>query len=427
MKSLIREESCIWHPFTQMKTDSLPLKVKSGRGAVLELEDGKTLIDCISSWWVTIHGHCHPKIGEAIYKQSQQLEQVIFAGFTHEPAEKLSKMLLEKLPSTLTRVFFSDNGSTAVEVALKQAYQYWINKGEKPRQSFLCFDGGYHGDTIGTMSLGARSIFTKIFDDLLFEVTSVPYPATFSNDPEVEDKEQRTLSIIDRELESKRYAAVVIEPLVQGVAGMRMCRPAFLKALEALVKKHNTLLIYDEVMTGFGRTGDWFACRKSGTAPDIICLAKGLTGGFLPLAVTVCSEEIYQAFYSDDQRKTLFHGHSYTANPLGCAAAIASMELLKENPAVFQKMEERHLAHLAPFFANPKVKDVRCCGTIVAMDLITKNSAGYLNAIGKTFRKKAEEEGLLVRPLGNAVYLMPPYCISNSQLSMIYEKLYTIL
>lgn len=423
------DENCIWYPFTQMKTDSIPLKVISGAGAVLELEDGRQLIDCVSSWWVNIHGHGHPKISAAIYEQALRLEHVIFAGFTHDPAEKIAKKLVQLLPATLKKVFFSDNGSTAVEVALKQAYQYWRNRGEEGRCSFLCFEGGYHGDTIGAMSLGSRSIFNKVFEDLLFETVTVPYPATFPQDQDVEEKERLVLVALEKELSKKPcpFAAVVIEPLVQGVGGMQMCRSEFLVKLQHLVHSYQTLLVYDEVMTGFGRTGDWFACTKSGTQPDIICLAKGLTGGFLPLAVTVCSDEIYHAFYSTDMTKTLFHGHSYTANPLGCAAAIASLELLEENESLFKGMEARHRAHLVALETHPRLENVRICGSIVAMDIVVPSGPGYLNTISHKMRTLFLEEGLLMRPLGNVLYLILPYCVTDIQLAQVYEGIKKVL
>lgn len=412
----------IWYPFTQMKIAPPPLKVVSGKGALVKLEDGRQLIDCISSWWVNLHGHGNPKISEAIYHQALQLEHIIFAGFTHEPAERLSKMLLEILPKNLSKIFFSDNGSTAVEVALKQAYQYWKNQGISGRKAFLCFEGGYHGDTVGAMSLGGRTVFNKIFDDLLFEATYVPYPATYLDDDEVEEKEKKILALIEKELAKtpQLYAAVVIEPLVQGVNGMQMCRSEFLIQLERLVKRYNTLLIYDEVMTGFGRTGDWFACVKTGTQPDIICLAKGLTGGFMPLAVTLCTEKIFEVFYSTEMQKTFFHGHSYTANPLGCAAAIASLELLKDSPSLFKDMGFRHQKFITNLRQHPKLRNMRQCGTIVAMDFVC-DQPGYLNKVGLSLRERFVEQGLLMRPLGNVIYVMPPYCITDEQLECIYS------
>ncbi|NJN48782.1 MAG: adenosylmethionine--8-amino-7-oxononanoate transaminase, partial [Alkalinema sp. RL_2_19] len=291
----------IWHPFTQAKTAPDPLKVKSAQGVWLTLEDERRVMDCISSWWVNTHGHGHPQIAEAIYRQALQMEHVIFGGFTHDPAEQFAERLVTHLPQGLSRVFFSDNGSTAVEVALKMAYQYWRNL-YQPRTTFMAFEGGYHGDTFGTMAVGSRSVFSAVFRDMLFEIEYVDFPATYIGDETIDTTEAVALEKIENELRQHpdRYAGIIIEPLVQGAGGMRMCRPSFLQGLRALCDRTNVLLIFDEVMTGFGRTGRWFASDRAKVMPDIICLSKGITGGFLPFAVTVCREQIYAAFYSDD-------------------------------------------------------------------------------------------------------------------------------
>ncbi len=418
----------IWYPFTQAKTSPQPLKVISASGIWLELEDKSKIMDCISSWWVNIHGHSHPKIAEAIYRQAQELEQVIFAGFTHQPAENLAEKLVKKLPEGLSRVFFSDNGSTAVEVALKMAYQYWVNLSQQ-RQKFIAFEGAYHGDTFGAMSVGSRSLFSQVFSDMLFEVDFLPYPETYINDSDVEEKEQKVLTSLKEKLEQnpQDYAGIIIEPLVQGAGGMRMCRVEFLRKLQKLVKQFDTLLIFDEVMTGFGRTGEWFSCIKSQVTPDIICLSKGITGGFLPLSVTICSEKIYDTFYSDDPIKTLYHGHSYTANPLGCAAALASLELMVENQPKFSSMEAKHLQFLEILKDNSKIEKLRVTGTIAAMNIVNKQESGYLNQVGLVIKQKALEKGLLLRPLGNVLYIMPPYCITDEELSEVYDGIYEIL
>ncbi|GAB4134859.1 MAG: adenosylmethionine--8-amino-7-oxononanoate transaminase [Cyanobacteria bacterium J069] len=418
----------IWYPFTQAKTALEPLKVKSAQGIWLELEDGHKIMDCISSWWVNTHGHAHPKIAEAIYQQAQQLEQVIFAGFTHEPAEQLAEKLITQLGAPFNRVFFSDNGSTAVEVALKMAYQYWVNQGQE-RTTFLAFEGAYHGDTFGAMSVGSRSIFSAVFSNLLFDVEFVPFPATYWGDATVEETEANVLGVIQKTLEEKsdRIAGIIIEPLVQGAGGMQMCRPKFLQKLRAIAQSFNTLLIFDEVMTGFGRTGDWFAYKKVQASPDIICLSKGITGGFLPFAVTVCSEAIYDAFYDDAPLKTLYHGHSYTANPLGCAAALAGLELMAENEPKFRSMEAKHTEHLTRFKDHPGVEKLRVTGTIAAMDLVTSEQAGYLNHIAPEIRQRAIAKGLLLRPLGNVLYILPPYCITDEELAQVYAGIEQIL
>jgi adenosylmethionine-8-amino-7-oxononanoate aminotransferase len=419
----------LWFPYTQAKTAPAPLKVRSGSGLWLELEDGRKIADCISSWWVNLHGHSHPDIARAIAVQAECLEQVIFAGFTHAPAEELATKLVAKLPQNLNRVFFSDNGSTAVEVALKMAYQYWVNQ-QQPRRTFIAFEGGYHGDTFGTMSIAERSLFSGVFKDLLFDVDLCEYPDTYIDDPTILDREATCLAQIEAKLTNnpERYAGMIVEPLVQGAGGMRMCRPEFLQQLRQLSDRFGTLLIFDEVMTGFGRTGANFACDRARVSPDLICLSKGITGGFLPLSVTIATEEIYRAFYSEDPLKTFYHGHSYTANPLACASALASLELLAKNESIFTKMEASHRQSLSTLQAKyPSLTRVRVTGTIAAMDIKNTEETGYLNRIGMEIRHHAIECGLLLRPLGNVLYLMPPYCITESDLAWIYEQLDRVL
>lgn len=416
----------IWYPFTQAKTAPLPLKVKSAHGVWLELDQGQRIIDCISSWWVNVHGHAHPAIAQAIYDQAKQLEHVIFAGFTHDPAEELASRLVQQLPSSLQRVFFSDNGSTAVEVALKMAYQFWRNQAEE-RRTFIAFEGAYHGDTVGAMSVGARSLFSDVFSELLFEVHHVPFPDTFWGDEQIDEKEAQAIAVLEKQLADNPVAAVIIEPLVQGAGGMRMCRPSFLQQVETVVRQSGTLLIFDEVMTGFGRTGDWFACRRAAVSPDIICLSKGLTGGFLPLAVTVCTEAIYDAFYSDNPLHTFYHGHSYTANPLGCAAAIAGLELMHQHEPLFRGMEAKHIRYLEELQEHPSVEKLRVTGTIAAFDLVTSEQPGYLNRISPVIRERAIAHGLLLRPIGNILYILPPYCITDDELEQVYQGIQHIL
>lgn len=421
-------DSPIWRPFTQMKTAPHPPKVIKGEGIWLELADGRRIMDCISSWWVTIHGHAHPALAEALYEQANKLEQVIFAGFTHEPAEQLAQKLLTHLPTSLTRIFFSDNGSTAVEVALKMAYQYWQNQGETKRTRFIGFAGGYHGDTIGAMSLGQSSTWWQTFQPLLFETDIVPFPATFDGDDNVAEKEAETLDKIKFLLSQESHAGIVIEPLVQGAAGMRICRPQFLQALQKLASEFGVLLIYDEVMTGFGRTGELFACLKSATSPDILCLSKGLSGGCLPLAVTLATEAIYQIFYSDDATKAFYHGHSYTGNPLACATALASLKLLEQPQQTFRVMESWHRRYLQQYLqGHPKVEQIRTCGTIAALEVITPESDSYFNTIAPQLKSQFLEAGFLLRPLGNTLYLMPPYCITSDELESIYQVISSVL
>ncbi|NGP76244.1 adenosylmethionine--8-amino-7-oxononanoate transaminase [Balneolaceae bacterium YR4-1] len=418
----------IWYPFTIIEDAPEPIKVQKGDGLWLELEDGRRIMDCISSWWVNLHGHAHPQIAKAIADQASKLEQVIFANFSHDPAEKLAEKVTQKLPGTLNRMFFSDDGSTAVEVAMKMAYQYWRNIGQE-RKTFICFEGAYHGDTFGAMSAGERSVFTEVFKDLLFDVEFVPYPATWIGDPDRTEKESKVIEKVEELLKEnpEKYAGIMIEPLVQGAGGMNMCSKEFLQELHWVNRQFNTLLIFDEVMTGFGRTGDWFACKRAQVEPDIICLAKGLTGGFLPLSVTVCSDRIYEAFNSSDPIKTFWHGHSYTANPIGCAAALASYDLMVENESIFSNMEEWHLGHLEKLKNHPKLKKLRVCGTIAAMDISAEGEEGYLNPIANHIKEQCVDKGLLLRPLGNVLYLMPPYCTTKKQLAQMYEGIVSLI
>lgn len=409
----------LWPPFTQIASAPLPQRVVAGEGALLLREKGIPLIDAISSWWVTLHGHGHPVMAKAIADQAASLEQVIFADFTHEPAERLGERLSRI--TGLDRLFFSDNGSTAVEVALKIACQWWVNRGE-PRHQIVAFDGAYHGDTFGAMAVGERNLFSEPFENKLFPVARCPWPATWWNDPEVDAKEQAALAVLETTLQQPT-AAVILEPLLQGAGGMAMVRGSFLRQVEALVRQSGALLIADEVLTGFGRCGDWFACKRAGIEPDLMALSKGLTGGCLPMGVTMASERIFQGFIGQDPSLTLWHGHSFTANPLGCAAANASLNLLEANPTAFQDFEARHRPHLERLQGHSKVSRCRLLGTVAAFDLAVDGTAGYLNPAGPTVKKLAMAHGVFLRPLGQVVYLLPPLCISDEQLQRCYEAI----
>lgn len=416
----------VWHPFTQAKTAPDSVLIRSGKGAVVYGADGKEYLDLVSSWWVNLHGHAHPYIADAIAEQAHKLEQVIFAGLTHEPAVRLAQRLTSLLPDDLNRVFYSDDGSTAVEVALKLALQYWRNLGRPERRRYLAFEGGYHGDTVGAMSVGVSSGFYAPFEDLLFEVDVLPFPETWEGDAAVAEKEDRCLSALEAYIDRRgdETAATIIEPLVQGVGGMRMCRAEFLQALVQKLRAAGVLVIFDEVMTGFGRTGDLFACLKAGVTPDLICLSKGLTAGFLPLAATVCRDPIYEAFLDTGFDKAFAHGHSFTANPLGCAAGLASLDLLmkEETRARIAAIEARHRKHMARLAHHPKVTRPRVTGTIAALNVEVEDS-GYAAAIGPRLKAFFLENGLLLRPLGEVIYFLPPYCISDSQLDRSYDTL----
>jgi adenosylmethionine-8-amino-7-oxononanoate aminotransferase len=412
----------LWHPTTQVAVAPEPLRVVSARGCLLELDDGRQLIDAISSWWVTLHGHSEPSIAAAIGRQALQLEQVIFANFSHPPAETLATRL--SALTGLERLFFSDNGSTAVEVALKIAWQWWRNQGSERRQ-LIAFEGAYHGDTFGAMALGDRSLFTAPYDELLCDVARIPWPHTHWGDGDVEQREAAALEQLEQALRTPT-AALILEPLIQGASGMRLVRPSFLRAVAERVQASGALLIADEVMTGFGRTGALFACQRAGIQPDLMALSKGLTGGFLPMGVTMARERLYQGFISDTPSHTFFHGHSFTANPLGCAAALASLDLLQHNPERYQQFEARHRPALEQLSNHPRVKQVRCLGTMAAFEL-EAGATSYLNPVGRKIQRLCLEQGVFLRPLGNVVYLLPPLRISDSQLERCYAALGTAL
>ena len=412
----------LWHPTTQVAVAPEPLRVVSARGCLLELDDGRQLIDAISSWWVTLHGHSEPSIAAAIGRQALQLEQVIFANFSHPPAETMATRL--SALTGLERLFFSDNGSTAVEVALKIAWQWWRNQGSERRQ-LIAFEGAYHGDTFGAMALGDRSLFTAPYDELLFNVARIPWPHTHWGDGDVEQREAAALEQLEQALRTPT-AALILEPLIQGASGMRLVRPSFLRAVAERVQASGALLIADEVMTGFGRTGALFACQRAGIQPDLMALSKGLTGGFLPMGVTMARERLYQGFISDTPSHTFFHGHSFTANPLGCAAALASLDLLQHNPERYQQFEARHRPALEQLSNHPRVKQVRCLGTMAAFEL-EAGATSYLNPVGRKIQRLCLEQGVFLRPLGNVVYLLPPLRISDSQLERCYAALGTAL
>jgi adenosylmethionine-8-amino-7-oxononanoate aminotransferase len=395
-----------------------PLRVVSARGCLLELDDGRQLIDAISSWWVTLHGHSEPSIAAAIGRQALQLEQVIFANFSHPPAETLATRL--SALTGLERLFFSDNGSTAVEVALKIAWQWWRNQGSERRQ-LIAFEGAYHGDTFGAMALGDRSLFTAPYDELLCDVARIPWPHTHWGDGDVEQREAAALEQLEQALRTPT-AALIVEPLIQGASGMRLVRPSFLRAVAERVQASGALLIADEVMTGFGRTGALFSCQRAGIQPDLMALSKGLTGGFLPMGVTMARERLYQGFISDTPAHTFFHGHSFTANPLGCAAALASLDLLQHNPERYQQFEARHRPALEQLSNHPRVKQVRCLGTMAAFEL-EAGATSYLNPVGRQIQRLCLEQGVFLRPLGNVVYLLPPLTISEPQLQRCYDAL----
>lgn len=415
MPFLAADVSPIWHPFTQHATAGPMIEIERGEGAVLITSDGRRIIDAISSWWVNAHGHAHPKIAAAVAEQAAKLEQVIFAGFTHPAAEHLARKLLALAPRPLEFAFFSDSGSTAVEVGVKMAVGYWHNLGH-PRHRVVAFDEGYHGDTFGAMSVGARGVFTAPYRPMLFEVDFLPYPAP--------GREQQTIDAFAQLLRSAGddIAALILEPLVLGAGGMLMYPPWVLKELHALCRRHGVLLIADEVMTGFGRTGSLFACEQADVVPDVMCLSKGITGGFLPMGMTLATRQIYEAFWSEDRGRMFFHSSSYTGNPIACAAALANLEIWETEPVLdrIAMIAAHHTERLCAYRDRDDVHDVRQCGTIAAFT-VAASGAGYLSELAPRLYRFFLSRGVLLRPIGNVVYLLPPYCISKQELDGIYD------
>ena len=407
--------SPIWHPFTQHGLgEPIPL-VTHAEGAILYTDDGRRIVDGISSWWVTTHGHCHPRIMAAIAEQTAKLDQIIFAGWTHEPAETLARGLTAIMPPSLTRVFFSDSGSTSVEVALKMALGYWANRGCS-RHRILVMQHSYHGDTIGAMSVGARGAFNASYVPLLFDVGTVPFPAA--------GDEQATLDALEAAC-GARPAALIVEPLILGAGGMLIYSARVLAEMRAICARYDVLFIADEVMTGWGRTGTLLACEQAGIVPDILCVSKGLTGGAVPLAVTMATEAIFEAHLSHDRARMFFHSSSYTANPIACAAANANLAIWREEPVLerIADLAARQRDRLATLAGLPNVLQARRLGTITAIDFRDPAESGYLSPLGPRLLAHFQKRDLLVRPLGNTVYLMPPYCITDADLDSLYESI----
>lgn len=422
MNLIERDKKVIWHPFTQQKNMLPPIPIIKGKNSILFDENENKYIDAISSWWVTLHGHSNTYIAEKLYQQALQLEQVIFAGFTHEPAIALAEKLLAILPGDFSKIFYSDNGSTSTEVALKMAIQYWWNKhsSSTTRNKILAFKNSYHGDTFGAMSVSDRSIFTLAFHNLLFEVIFIDTP-TKNNIEEIQLTIQQ---------HANEIAAFIYEPLVQGAGGIKMYDAELLNYILSTVKEHNIICIADEVMTGFGRTGKLFASEYIKIKPDIICLSKGLTGGTMALGVTACTTDIYNAYVTDDKLKTFFHGHSFTANPLACTAALASLDLLLNEECLnkIKWITNKNILFTNTLSQNKNnaIKNIRVLGTIVAFEINSGNDE-YLNNISTTITQNAMQMGVYIRPLGNTVYIMPPYCITENELEKVYEVILNII
>lgn len=404
--------SAVWHPFTQHGLDEVIPEVIGAKGATIWTREGRTYIDAISSWWVTTHGHGHPRIMAAIRSASEHLDQIIFAGWTHAAAEELASRLVGLTNGALPRVFYSDSGSTSVEVALKMALGYWQNRGES-RSRIVTLQHGYHGDTIGGMSVGERGVYNRPYSPLLFEVGQIPFPVGTG---------QLTLDVLEAECRGGA-AALIVEPLVLGAGGMLTYSPDILAQMRAMCAHFGVLFIADEVMTGWGRTGTMLACEHARVMPDILCLSKGLTGGSLPLAVTLANAEIFDAHRSKDRARMFFHSSSYTANPIACSAAIANLDIWRDEPVLdridtLSRLQEDSLNSLPD-----NARNRRSLGTIAAFEL-GSDQDGYLSDLGPALRAFFLERNLLLRPLGNTIYVMPPYCIDAEQLSAVYEAIH---
>ncbi|GAB4185555.1 MAG: adenosylmethionine--8-amino-7-oxononanoate transaminase [Thermoflexibacter sp.] len=413
-------DSAIWHPFTPLIGHREPLLVTSAQGCYLHTSDGRKILDAISSWWVNLHGHAHPCIAEAIASQANQLEHVIFAGFTHEPAIRLANRLLQILPFNQSKVFFSDNGSTATEVAMKMAFQYFYNqKIHKPK--IIAFEGAYHGDTFGAMSVGDRCPFNAPFHPYLFEVEFIPLPN--------KENEESVFALFKTLISSGEIGAFIFEPLVQGASGMRMYSAAWLDQAIAFAQANEVICIADEVFTGFGRTGKLFASDYLSCKPDIICLSKGITGGFMPLGVTTCTAQIQSAYYSEDILKTFFHGHSYTANPLACAAANASLDLLlsEQCQSDIRRITLCHQQFIQENHHLPLVRGMRQLGTILAIEINQSGATSYFHEARNSLYYYFLDRNILLRPLGNVLYIVPPYIITDGELAWIYQELIKLL
>lgn len=427
-----RDKSYLWHPYTQMRTAPSPLPIVKAKGIYLYSEDGKKILDGISSWWVNIHGHSHPRLNQALAEQASKFEHVMFAGCTHSPAVDLAERLLALLPKNLKRVFYSDNGSTAVEVALKMAHQYWRNIGQPQRQTFVTLHNAYHGDTIGTMSVSEDSVFTRAFEPFLFPVLRAHSPYCYRCPLSLDRStcQIECLNSLEEHLNMHRdeVAGVLVEPMLQAAGGMVIWPSEFLAGVRALCDKYDTLLIADEVLTGFGRTGRMFACEHAQIEPDILCLSKALTAGYLPLAATVASAKIYDAFLSEDRSRTFFHGHSYTANPLACAVGLASLDLFRDGAVLkrISRLEEQLRTGLKAIKEIAIVGDVRVIGGVAVIELET-DSGGYLDQLGPKLTSMFLARGLLLRPLGNILYFMPPYVITDEEVDWVIDQIHAVL
>ena len=410
-----RDEQHLWHPYTQHQTAAKPIGIVKGKDALLWDEDGNEYIDAIASWWVNPYGHSNERLAKAAYKQLTELEHVLFGGFTHKPAVELAEKLMSILPKNQQKVFFSDNGSTAVEIGIKMALQYFYNKGER-RFTVVAFEGAFHGDTFAAMAASGISFFTEAFKEHLLKVVRIPLPKKGSKE---------AAEALKKVIAEHQPAAFIFEALVQGASGMQLYEPEALDELIAIARAENVITIADEVMTGFGRTGRTFASDYLKHKPDIMCLSKALTGGTIPLAVTTATQEIFDGFYSDDVNKALFHGHTFTANPTGCAIALEAIRMLEsdEMQANLKRIARRHQQFLERIAKYPTVQNPRTLGVILAFDLKTNQNTDYYGAFRDKLYNFFISKGVILRPVGNIIYILPPYIITDEQLTKVYEVL----
>jgi adenosylmethionine-8-amino-7-oxononanoate aminotransferase len=415
-----QDKEYIWHPYTSLAEQRENIVVESAEGVYLHTEDNRRILDAVSSWWVNIHGHAHPYIAQKIAAQAASLEHVIFAGFTHRPAVELAQRLLTILPGEHKKVFYSDNGSTAVEVAIKMAIQYGLHMGREQGR-LVALEGAFHGDTFGAMSVSGRGLFTEHFKPYLFGVDFIPFPS--------EGREEETIRVFEEKVKTGEIIAFIYEPLLQGAAGMRIYSPEVLRRLIEIARQHNVVCIADEVMTGFGRTGKLFASAYMDIYPDIYCLSKALTGGVMAMGATTCNEKIMSAFMEPGKERTFFHGHSFTANPIACAASNASMDLLltEEYQQKIDFIYQSHLAFREKVFQHPMVKQVKVLGTVLSLEINTKEDTGYTNALRDELYSFFLSRDILMRPLGNILYILPPYIIVEKELTIIYKAIVDLL
>lgn len=411
----------VWYPYTQMMTAPPAIPVERAEGVYLHTKDGRRILDGISSWWVNVHGHNHPRLNAALTRQVEKMAQIIFAGFTHEPGARLASELVECTPGNLPHVFYSDDGSTAVEVALKMTFQYWRLRGEPQRELFVSFRNAFHGDTFGAMAVGDVAEFHAEFQPLFCQVLR-------AGGPEIPESDGQSLASI-LSTHGKRVAAVIMEPMVQGAGGMLIWPPEFLHTVRELTHQHNVPLIADEVFTGFGRTGKMFACEHGPIEPDILCLSKALTGGYMPMAATLASDEIYSAFLSEDRAKTFFHGHSFTGNALGCALGLESLAIFRDEQTLerIKKMERIFAARLQRLAKFDAVRATRGIGALAVIELHPAGMDGYLDVQGPELTKKFLERGIYLRPLGNVLYFLPPYVITDEEIHFVFDAIETII